>query len=48
MKSFKTYITPQCVEYELSAEAAMCVTASKNASINPFDSGETDYGLFGN
>lgn len=48
MKTRIIYTTPQCVEYELSAEAAMCVTASKNASINPFDSGDTDYGLFGN
>lgn len=42
------YISPLCELFELSAEAAMCVTASKNASINPFDSGDTDYGLFGN
>lgn len=49
MKVRNTYTTPQCVEYELLLEGSTCiVAASKNASINPFDSGDTDLGMFGN
>lgn len=43
----KEYTSPLCELFELSAEASMCVAASKGATIDPF-SGDTDYSLFGN